>query len=109
MKSIKHHLSNLNFINLTISVTVALMVSLILIGFIYGVFACSDCDAGVDGFLQRVWIGIVHVFLTVMTLGKPWINEGGASTVNLQPYVLILSIAVSYFIYTRLQGKNTRN
>ena len=109
MKSIKNFISNLNLINLTISVIVALIFSLILTGFIYGVFACSDCGGGIEGLLERLWIGIVHVILTVITLGRPWSNEGGTSRVNLQPYVLIVFVVVTYFMYRRLEGKNTRN
>lgn len=109
MKSIKHLISNLNLINLTISVIVALILSLILTGFIYGVFACSDCGVGIEGLLERLWIGIVHVILTVITLGKPWSNEGGTSSVNLQPYVLVVFVVVMYLMYRRWGGKNTRN
>ena len=109
MKNIKHFISNLNLIKLTICVIVALILSLILTVFIYGVLSCSDCGIGIGGFLERLWIGIVHVILTVITLGKPWSNEGGTSSVNLQPYVLVVFVVVMYFMYRRLGSRNTRN
>lgn len=103
----KRSVTNLDLSNLIIAVIVGLIASLVVTGFVYGFFACSDCGWGFGGMLGRVWIGIVHAFLTVITFGKPWTNEGGTSTVNLQPYVLVVFILMAYLIYRRLQGPKT--
>jgi hypothetical protein len=109
MKNKTSYITNLSLAKLAISVIFALIFSLVLTGFIYGVFTCTDCGSGIDGLFGRLWISIVHVFLTLITLGKPWKNEGGGSSVNLQPCVLIVSMVVTYFTYKFLQRKNTRN
>jgi hypothetical protein len=49
----------------------------------------------------------MNTFLTVITLGKPWTNEGGSSSVNLQPYVLLVCVLISYLIYRRMQRSKT--
>ncbi len=101
----KRLITSLNLSNLLIAVTVGLIASLFGTGFVYGFFACSDCGWGVGGMLGRVWIGIVHAFLTIISFGKPWTNEGGTTSVNLQPYVLLVFIFMAYLIYRRLRPK----
>jgi hypothetical protein len=100
-------MKTLNFGSLITSVAGGLIASLLITGFIYGFIACFDCGWSLEGMLWRSWIGIMNTFLTVITLGKPWTNEGGSSSVNLQPYVLLVCVLISYLIYRRMQRSKT--
>lgn len=97
--------------NFVISSVIGLLLSLPVTGFIYGFFACKDCGDGFSGFLGRIFIGIVEIFLTIFTLGKPWDNEGGTSSTNLRLYVLLTALVISilvYFIRSRLNKRKVR-
>jgi hypothetical protein len=83
-----------------------LVSSLALTGFFHGFFACHDCGWGTGGWLARLWIGLVHVFLTVITFGRPWTDEGGSSSVDLQPVALVVFVLITYFIYQRKRRRS---
>ena len=85
--------------NLLMSSLIGLLLSLPITGFVYGFFACKDCGDGFSGFLWRIFIGIVETFLTIITLGKPWDNEGGNSSTNLRLYVLLTAIVIAVIVY----------
>lgn len=99
--------------NFIISTGVGLLFSLPVTGFVYGFFACIDCGNGILGFFGRVFTGIVGAFLTIITLGKPWNNEGGTSNTNLRLYALLTFIIITLLIFlilNRLQKtKSQRN
>jgi hypothetical protein len=70
---------------------------------------CQGCNTGIMGFLGRIFVGIVEMFLTTITLGCPLNNEGGTSSTNLRPYVLVTFIvvtAIAYFIMSRKKRKS---
>lgn len=75
-------------------------------GFIYGIFACTDCGGGARGAIGRTFIGFVEAILTTITLGAPWNNEAGNSSTNLRFYVLITFICfLSLSLISRLVRK----
>lgn len=87
------------FIPLALSAILCLPVT----GFIYGFFACTGCGSGISGLLGRVFIGIIAVFNTVFTLGAPYDNEGGTSSTNIRPYVL-LTFVLLFLLFFVLQS-----
>ena len=93
---------------LIIALSIGLGSCLPLTGFIYGMYACQDCGTGVTGVLGRIIIGFVHVFLTIITLGVPPNNEGGASGTNLRLYVFITFVVVSALTYLIIARKKDK-
>jgi hypothetical protein len=97
--------SGLNYRLLLGAAIPGLVSSLVLTGFFYGFFACHDCGWGAGGWPGRLWVGFVHVVLTVITFGRPWTNEGGSSSTDLQPVILVVFLVITYFIYRRKVGR----
>ena len=94
----------ININNLLIAAVIGAGSALPLTGFIYGLIACQDCH-GVTGIFGRIFVGIVEMFLTTITLGCPADNEGGTSSTNLRPYVLVTFIAVTVIAYLIMSRK----
>ncbi|MEO8760181.1 MAG: hypothetical protein ABI388_03625 [Bacteroidia bacterium] len=97
--------------NLIISAAIGASTALPLTGFIYGMIVCQGCNMGIEGFLGRIFVGIVEMFLTIITLGCPVDNEGGTSSTNLRGYVLICFVVVAgitYLIRSRKTNKTTQ-
>ncbi len=94
--------------NFAISAAIGAGAALPLTGFIYGMIVCQGCNTGIMGFLGRIFVGIVEMFLTTITLGCPINNEGGTSSTNLRPYVLIAFIAVTAITYLILSRKKKK-
>ncbi|MAX82351.1 MAG: hypothetical protein CL843_19505 [Crocinitomicaceae bacterium] len=90
---------------LLISLVTGIVLSLPVTGFIYGFFACSDCRDGISGFFWRIFIGVIHLFLNIITLGKPWKDESGISSTNLRPYVLLAVVLIAIITYLILSRK----
>ena len=100
---------NLNYV--LISAAIGAGSALPLTGFIYGLIACQGCN-GITGNLGRIFVGIVEMFLTTITLGCPPNNERGTSSTNLRPYVLLTFIvvtAITYFIMSPKKRKTQNN
>ena len=95
--------------SIIISLLAGLMLSFPLTGFVYGLFACSDCGNGVSGIAGRIFIGFVEAVLTTITLGAPWDNEGGTTSTNLKLYVLITFVIVFFCFYlVKIRKKDTK-
>ena len=78
-------------------------------GFIYGFFACSDCGSGLSGISGRVFIGILHIFLNIITLGAPYDNEGGTSSTNIRHFVILTLILITIISYLISVNKSIKN
>jgi cytochrome b561 len=89
------------FISLLIGTILCLPIS----GFIYGFISCSDCENSFFGFLGRIFIGLVHVPITVITLGRPWDNEAGTSATDIRIYVFIAFIIITGIAYLYLNRR----
>ncbi len=74
-------------------------------GFIYGFISCSDCENSFYGFLGRLFIGLVHIPITIITLGEPWNNEAGTSATDIRIYVIIALIIIAVISYLFLTRK----
>ena len=67
---------------------IAAIGTLPVLGFVYGVIACSDCNSLLSNTFGRAFIGLVHAVLIVLGGGRVLTNEGGTDSVNLLPYVI---------------------
>jgi hypothetical protein len=89
-------------VRLLLSSIFALFASLPATGFVYGLVVC---DCGHDFFgqtLGRVFVGFVEAFVTSITLGKPLNNEGGTSSTNIRPFVVLGFFLITTTIYLLL-------
>ncbi len=94
--------------NLLLSIGAGLFLSLPITGFIYGFIICKDCKDGFLGIIERSVIGVIHAFLTTVTLGKPWDNEAGSSSTNIRIYVLLTFIIVTVMTFMILKFKKKK-
>jgi hypothetical protein len=85
--------------NLIISSGIGLLFSFPVTGFVYGFLVCKDCGEGISGILGRIFIGLVELILTTITLGKPYDNEGGTSITNLRLYIILTFVVITLFMY----------
>lgn len=85
--------------DIKISALLGFLLCLPVSGFIYGFIKCSDCGNGVSSILGRTFIGLVHIFLNIVTLGKPYDTEGGTSSTNIRIYVFITFVMLTTLIY----------
>ncbi len=89
-------------VRLLLSSIFALFACLPATGFVYGLVVC---DCGHDFFgqtLGRVFVGFVEAFVTSITLGKPSNNEGGTSSTNIRPFVVLGFFLIATTIYLLL-------
>lgn len=97
-------------VKLLLSSIFALFACLPATGFVYGLVIC-DCGHDIFGqTLGRVFVGFVEAFLTSITLGKPWNNEGGTSSTNIRPFVVLgfsLIATTIYFLLGRSGKKKS--
>jgi|GEM_PF-7062259 len=73
-------------------------------GFLYGLFACTSCGSGISGILFRIILGIVHVFSTIIGLGKPWNSAAGTSGTNLRPFILLTAVLITIIVFLFLDA-----
>lgn len=92
-----------------ISFVLSISFCLPITGFIYGFFNCIDCSNSISGFLGRIFIGIIEAFLTTITFGKPWQNEGGSSFIDLRMYVLLCFVILLSLVFFTLRTKLKKN
>jgi len=89
-------------VRLLLSSIFALFACLPATGFVYGLVVC-DCGHTFFGeTLGRVFVGFVEAFITSITLGKPWDNEGGTSSTNIRPFVVLGFFLIATMIYLLL-------
>ncbi|MFQ6599564.1 hypothetical protein [Flavobacterium sp. C3NV] len=94
--------------NLFTSAIIGVLLSFPVTGFIYGFSICKDCGEGISGIFGRILIGFVEAILTTITLGAPWDNEGGTTSINLRFYVFLVALFFTlmlFFIRKRNQNK----
>ena len=84
--------------NILKSLIISSILALPITGFFYGFINCKDCENSISGFLGRFFIGFIESFLAIITLGKPWINEAGTTSINLRGYALLV-FAVLFLIF----------
>lgn len=95
-------------VRLLLSSIFALFVCLPATGFVYGLVIC-DCGHDIFGqTLGRVFVGFVEAFITSITLGKPWDNEGGTTSTNIRPFVALGFFLIAITIYFLL-GRSRKN
>lgn len=95
-------MSKITQVRLLLSSIITLFVCLPATGFVYGLIVC-DCDHTLFGeTLGRVFVGFVEALVTSITLGKPWDNEGGTSSTNIRPFVLLGFFLIATMIYLLL-------
>jgi hypothetical protein len=103
-------MSNDTHVRLLLSSIFGLIICLPATGFVYGLVVC---DCGHDFFgqtLGRVFVGFVEAFVTSITLGKPWNNEGGTSSTNIRLFVVLgffLIATTIYFLLGRSRKKKS--
>lgn len=68
-------------------------------GFIYGFISCIDCRKGIGGFLGRIFIGLIGILNTVITLGRPWETEAGTDFTDIRLWVLLTFALLTVGIY----------
>ncbi|MGH9546088.1 MAG: hypothetical protein ACRD23_12840 [Terriglobales bacterium] len=89
-------------VKLLLSSIFALFACLPATGFVYGLVVC-DCGHNIFGqTLGRVFVGFVEAFVTSITLGKPWDNEGGTASTNIRPFVVLGFFLIAMTIYLLL-------
>ncbi len=94
--------------DLVISLVIGIIACFPVSGFIFGFINCSDCKNSILGFLGRIFIGFIYSFLSIITLGKPWNNEGGTSATDIRLYVLITFLVISGIIFLYRKRKGNR-
>ena len=74
----------------------SLIYGIVIGGFVFGFFHCSDCDWSIIGIIGRVIVGLIFMILTPLCLGFVPENEAGTGGVyNVWPYILVVA-AVCY-------------
>ena len=76
----------------------SLVLTLPVLGFISGLLMCTDCGWNI---IFRIFIGIIYMFLTTISLGQPVLDEGSVNSIDLRIYIIpvfvILYFLLSYF------------
>ena len=97
MNQLKSFIIKTNPIKLSLGF--ALYFSFPITGFIHGLISAKGCDNGIVGLLERIFIGFIGAFTTLITLGAPWNDESGSTSTNIRIYVLITFILLSILFY----------
>ncbi|MGH9503118.1 MAG: hypothetical protein ACRD20_09725 [Terriglobales bacterium] len=96
-------------VRLLLSSIFALFACLPATGFVYGLVIC-DCGHDILGqTVGRVFVGFVEAFMTSITLGKPWDNEGGNTSTNIRPFVVLGFFLIATMIYLLLGRSRKKN